>query len=350
MKKLFVVFVLIVVVILGAKLGVSLYLDQKVLIQAPKIFLVAKGDSLSKVSRQLHQAGIIRQPKVFLKLGQLYGYDKKLRYGEYQILASDTHQDVFNKIVSGKNYRYKITFVEGDHHYRYAQQVEEMGLGSAKDFLKVSRDPMVIKSLLGVRIKNLEGYLFPDTYSFAKTDGVSTIIKTMVKRLLSQTTSLDLKNQKMTRHEIITLASIIEKETGAIHERSLISSVFHNRLKKKMRLQTDPTIIYGILDKTGIETKNIRRRDITAKTSYNTYVINGLPPGPIANPGIESIRAAIQPENTEYLFFVSQNDGTHVFTKSYKAHLRAVKKYQLNPKMREGRSWRDLNKKKGVGQ
>jgi UPF0755 protein len=141
------------------------------------------------------------------------------------------------------------------------------------------------------------------------------------------------------------LASIIEKETGAPQERRLISSVFHNRLKKNMKLQTDPTVIYGMAALSGSVPNNIRKSDLLRPSKYNTYVIYGLPPGPITNPGKLALIAALNPEQSEFLYFVSQNDGTHVFTKTYNDHINAVKKFQMNPAARAGKSWRDLNKK-----
>ncbi|HWU42748.1 MAG TPA: endolytic transglycosylase MltG, partial [Bdellovibrio sp.] len=137
-------------------------------------------------------------------------------------------------------------------------------------------------------------------------------------------------------------ASIIEKETGAPEERPLISSIFHNRLDKKMKLQTDPTIIYGKAEKTGKIVINITRADLTTPTRYNTYVIDGLPPTPIANPGREALLAAVKPAHSNYLFFVSKNDGTHIFSEDYKAHEKAVRSFQINAKAREGHSWREL--------
>jgi UPF0755 protein len=144
---------------------------------------------------------------------------------------------------------------------------------------------------------------------------------------------------------VITLASVVEKETGAPEERPVIASVFHNRLKKGMRLQSDPTILYGMLMKTGVMTKNIRKKDILAQTPYNTYTVRALPIGPIANPGKEAIKAVLNPGNTDFLYFVSRNDGTHVFSKTYEDHNKAVKAYQLNHRARKGKSWRDLKKR-----
>jgi UPF0755 protein len=150
---------------------------------------------------------------------------------------------------------------------------------------------------------------------------------------------------QMRVHDQVTLASVIEKETGAQGERQVISSVFHNRLNKKMKLQSDPTILYGILVETGVLKKNITKSDIHRPTPYNTYTVKALPMGPIANPGREALRAAVNPVESNYLYFVSRNDGTHVFSETYGNHNNAVKKFQLERKNRVGKSWRDLKKK-----
>lgn len=150
----------------------------------------------------------------------------------------------------------------------------------------------------------------------------------------------------MSRYEVLTLASMIEKETGAPQERPVISSVFHNRLTRKMKLQSDPTTIYGIWDHFD---GNLHKADMASDTPYNTYVVPALPLGPISNPGKASIQAALYPASTEYLYFVSHNDGTHEFTRTYEDHLSAVRKFQLDPKAREGKSWRDLAKRSEKG-
>ena len=150
---------------------------------------------------------------------------------------------------------------------------------------------------------------------------------------------------KLDRHEQVILASIVEKETGEPSERPIIASVFYNRMKKNMRLQTDPTILYGILDRTKVLKNNITKKDIQTKTRYNTYRISGLPYGPIASPGAKALEAVLNPASTEYYYFVSRNDGTHVFSQTYKQHQNAVRKFQLDRSMREGKSWRDRYQK-----
>ncbi|MEM7645438.1 MAG: endolytic transglycosylase MltG [Pseudomonadota bacterium] len=335
MKKVLALFFIVIGLGVGAKVALHMYLAQPTGLQKNALFWVKKGSSFNGVAQQLQKRGVVANASLFAKIGRFYGYDKKLKFGEYQMTSEMTYDDVYKKITSGDSFRYSVTFVEGDHIYDYARILEKKGLCKKKDFLALVKNTGFIKKILGERQKTLEGYLFPDTYSFSKVDGAKKMIKTMVSRFFTKTKSLGFSNSKLSRHQAVTLASIIEKETGAAFERPLISSVFHNRMKKKMRLQTDPTIIYGILDKTGREITNIRKKDIRAPTAYNTYVIKGLPPGPIANPGFESLKAALNPKKSDFLYFVSQNDGTHVFSKTYKAHQGAVRKYQLNPKRRQ---------------
>ncbi len=345
MKKILFFIVFLVIVAVSVKVSLHLYLNQNVGLNSPIIVTIKKGTSLTRVARMLSRERVIKFPKIFVKVGQLYGYGQSIKYGEYELNPNLTYHDVLDKIVSGDTYKYEVTFVEGDHMYKYATQLEEMGLTTKEKFFKVVKNKDLIKKWLGEDLSSFEGYLFPETYHFSKVDGAKTIVKTMVFKFLDEVKNINFSSSSLTRHELVTLASIVEKETGAPFERPLISSVFHNRIAKKMKLQTDPTIIYGILDKTGVEVRNIRKKDIMTPSLYNTYVIKGLPPGPIGNPGIESIRAAMNPAKSEYLFFVSQNDGTHVFTSTYKDHSKAVRKFQLDPKMREGKSWRDLKKR-----
>jgi UPF0755 protein len=346
MNKLISISIIVFLGVFIAVGGSQIFLGTQVSIQEEVIFEVNKGISLHHLAQKLAKEDIIKNPKIFARMAQVYGYARQIKHGEYLLLPQMSYRNLLEKLSSGDNYKYKLTHVEGDHMYRLAQQLEDLGLGAKSLFMGLFRDKDFIQSQLGEELISLEGYLFPDTYYFAKNDGAEKIVATMIARFKQAIAEIDFSRSAMSRHQVITLASIIEKETGAPFERNTISSVFHNRMKKGMRLQTDPTILYGMLLETGTDVMNIRKKDILRPTPYNTYVINGLPPGPIASPGIEAIKAALEPANTDYLFFVSQNDGTHVFTRNYGEHQKAVRKYQLDPKMREGKSWRDLNKSK----
>ncbi|MCJ8276022.1 MAG: endolytic transglycosylase MltG [Bdellovibrionales bacterium] len=347
MKKFFIFLIFALISLSAPVLYTYFYMNQAVLIASDKVIDIPKGASLYSVANILEKNNIIDQSKVFVKIGQFYGYQNKIKYGEYLISSNMSVSDVYQHLMSGENVKYSITLVEGENMYSFAQLLEKKNMGQAETFLRYFKDKKLIAELLGPNssVNSLEGYLFPDTYLFSKHDNELIKVKAMVNRFLEETKDLNFQAHGMDRHKLITLASIVEKETGAAFERRKISSVFHNRMKKKMRLQTDPTILYGILHETGKLTNNIRKKDIKKKTAYNTYVIKGLPPGPIASPGIEAIKAALNPDKTSYLYFVSRNDGTHVFTTNYKDHQNAVRKFQLNRKMREGRSWRDLKKK-----
>ena len=310
--------------------------------------LIPKGSTGSKVADILEENLIISSKRRFLAVGKILGYWKKIKVGEYLVSSEQTPLEIFGILTSGKSIQHSMTIQEGKNMYQIAEFVEKMSFATKAEILELTRDQSFIASL-GFNPplpETLEGYLFPDTYLFNRTNTPKEIVKTMVNRFFKEWTperQRQAKKIKLSMHEVVTLASVIEKETGAAHERKIISSVFHNRLKKRMRLQSDPTTIYGIWETFN---GNLRRKHLKQKTPFNTYTIYGLPKGPIANPGVHSIDAAMNPNHTKYLYFVSRNDGTHEFTTNLKAHLNAVRKFQLNRKARQGKSWRDLNKKK----
>jgi UPF0755 protein len=270
--------------------------------------------------------------------------------GEYALDRSMTPQEVLGVLVSGKSIQYPITFPEGSNVFEMAAALEAKGLYKAEEFLKAVRDPALIQKLLAIEVSSLEGYLFPETYNVTKFTPMNELIANMVQNFKNAYQTLEAQGSlapvQLARHELVTLASVVEKETGAPEERPLIASVFYNRLQKNMKLQSDPTIIYGIWVETGAYKQNISREDITRATRYNTYTVPRLPFGPIANPGRESLAAVMKPARSEYLYFVSKNDGTHIFTRTYEDHTRAVKDFQLNPAARQGTSWRDLKNKR----
>ncbi len=233
---------------------------------------------------------------------------------------------ILDMMVRGKTYLHKVTIPEGYNLRQIAVVISGAGFGTEEDFIKKTTDPSFVSNQ-GIEAESLEGYIYPDTYYFPKDESIEDIVSATVDRLwavFKPEWKERAKELGFSIHQIITLASIIEKETGDKHERELISSVFYNRLKKGMRLETDPTVIYGIKNFNG----NITRKHLSAKTPYNTYQIEGLPPGPIASPGYDSIKASLYPAETRYLFFVSKNDGTHYFSANFKEHNSAVNKYQ----------------------
>ena len=301
----------------------------------PIVFEVQKGQSTHQIAKNLFEQGLIYRPEVFKLYSQWTGQSGQIRAGEYRLSASMRMSEILSTITEGKGISYPITFPEGINLYEIADILESKQIVKKVDFFKASRDQDLIQKLLGQKLLSFEGYFFPETYHFEKQTEASVVIETMVQRFLSvyrDVMSIDGASSHLNRHDIVRLASIVEKETGLATERPRIASVFLNRLQKNMRLQSDPTIIYGILAKTGVLIKNIKKKDITTKNPYNTYVIKGLPLEPIANPGRLAIHAVVFPEKTDDLYFVSRNDGSHYFSKTYTEHKEAVRKFQLSSK------------------
>ena len=312
-----------------------------------KDFSISFGESGRKVSTRLEREGLIRSALFFRIYSKLQGRENQIKVGHYELSPHMSLAEIVEVISSGVSKSAQITFREGINTYEMAELVATTGLVTKEEFLAYVTDPKIVAKILGGERVSLEGYLYPDTYAYTKFSTIEDLIKPMVERMkrVIQNIIRPQLQGGWTVHEVLTLASIIERETGAAFERPLISSVFHNRLQKGMRLQTDPTIIYGIAHNTGRVIRNIRKKDIQSPTKYNTYVIKGLPPGPIGNPGHASILAALKPEASSFLYFVSRNNGTHKFSKTYKEHQRAIRKFQLSRKARKGKSWRDLKGK-----
>lgn len=303
-------------------------------------FTFETGQSVSILAEALERRGLISSALKFRLFARLQGYDRRLKAGEYGLKASMTPLEILALMQKGQVRLHRLTVPEGLTIPQIAAVVEKTGLAPAADIIARATDPAYVR-LQGVPAATLEGYLFPETYLFPKTVTADGIIAAMLQRFRS-TFSPDWERRAeelgLTPYEVVTLASIIEKETGDPSERPLIASVFHNRLKRGMRLETDPTVIYGIKDFDG----NLTRKHLEAPSPYNTYLNKGLPPGPIANPGKKAIEAALFPARTDYLFFVSKNNGSHQFSSNLADHNRAVQYYQLGP----GRSTRTNHKPK----
>ncbi|MBI5639889.1 MAG: endolytic transglycosylase MltG [Nitrospirae bacterium] len=276
---------------------------------------------------------LIRDKKVFLLIGRLTGATRKIRAGYYSIWLNMSPLDILRVLRRGRIIEYEIKVLEGDSVYEIADAFAQTGIISREDFMKLSKDPDFLASY-NIDAPGIEGYLFPDTYLVPKgvrpEDAIGLMIDRMREKysgtLLDKTTAIG-----MTEAEVLTLASIIEKEAVVDEERPLISAVYHNRLKKNMPLQADPTSIYSIKS----SREKITRADLQRKTPYNTYLIKGLPPGPIASPGLKSIIAALTPADVKYLYFVSNNDGTHNFSVTLGEHAEAVKAYRDKKRMKE---------------
>lgn len=295
----------------------------------PKIVSIPDGSTFQQVAALLEREQLIKSRSAFVLLGRSQSADRKIRAGEYELNAGMAPAEILSKLLSGQVVLHPFTIPEGLTMAQIAEIVSQQGLADRDELMRLVRDRAFIASL-GIQADTLEGYLYPDTYKFPKSAKAKDIVTTMVEHL-RQVYGLDLQARaqelNLTQHEVLTLASVIEKETGANEEREEISAVFHNRLKKRIPLQSDPTVIYGLPAFDG----NIRKKDLSSPSPYNTYRVAGLPPGPIANPGIQAIRAALYPSNSRALYFVSKNDGTHQFSATLTEHNQAVEKYQKRP-------------------
>lgn len=301
-------------------------------------FTVHSGDTFGKINQRLANQEIISNTRVFHYYAKFKGALTKFRAGNYTIPRGATMSKVLDTLVYGQPNLTSITIPEGKNMYEVARMLEAAGITSEKEFLEVVQHPDVI-SILKINATSLEGYLYPETYRFAPNTPAKTVAKTMIDLFNRKTQDIDFSHPFLNKHQVIILASVVEKETGAKIERPAIAGVFTNRLKKRMRLESDPTTIYGIWKR---YTGNIKKADLLELTPYNTYKVPALPQGPISNPSLEAIQAVLNPQDHDYLFFVSKNDGTHVFTRNYKDHLQAVNDYQVNSRARKGKSWRNL--------
>jgi UPF0755 protein len=287
---------------------------------------IPEGATLGETSRLLQENGVVKFPAAFSRVARLLGRDRGIRAGEYALHSSMSPREVLQRLCSGEVVLHKVTVPEGLTVGQIAGLLEEKGLASRAEILAASREAATIRAL-GFDGDSLEGYLFPDTYRFPLGLSAGEILKAMAKRfhaVYGPAWRERQAEQRMCLHEVVTLASIVEKETGSREEMPLIASVMRNRLRAGIPLQCDPTVIYGIEGFDG----NLTREHIQKPGPYNTYMNQGLPPGPICNPGQDALQAVLYPADTAYLYFVSKNDGTHRFSSTLEEHNRAVEKYQ----------------------
>ena len=255
------------------------------------------------------------------------GYGTNIKAGEYRLNSNMSPLMILDILSRGAVVIHHVTFPEGFTRKQIAAVLDKEGLIDRDEFLKLTGDADVAKSY-GISCPNLEGFLYPDTYQLRWGQTTKSVIDMLVSQFWKVISPLRGRMEElgMTVEQVVILASIVEKETGRPEERPVVASVFLNRLKKGNRLESDPTVIYGMDNFDG----NLTKKDLLSYTPYNTYVIEGLPPGAIANPGEEAIRAVLYPAETEYLYFVSKNDGSHHFSKTLSEHKQAVKVYQKN--------------------
>jgi UPF0755 protein len=292
--------------------------------QKEEIFIVKKGTGLKSVATELERRKLIKSKDLFIFWALLKGGSRDLKAGEYSLNQSMSSITIFTILASGAVKTHPLTIPEGLAAEQIADILAQKGLVDKREFMALAMDKNLAASC-HIDGQSLEGYLFPDTYLLSRDMGARQIIDLMIKRFWDIFSNLKKGHETpLSLREIVTLASIVEKETGLAEERPLIASVFLNRLKRRMRLESDPTVIYGLKDFDG----NLTKKDLQSPSPYNTYRNRGLPPGPIANPGRESLKAVINPAQTDYLYFVSRNDGSHYFSTTLREHNRAVIRYQ----------------------
>jgi UPF0755 protein len=281
------------------------------------------GSSARRIAIDLEKAGIVRNRYAFLLWRTLHG-SKPLKAGEYSFDHPAKVGEVYDRIARGDIYARVVVVPEGFNMFDIAAAIEEAGLGKREDFLQVARTETSLVRDLDPEAPSLEGYLFPDTYRFTRTQSAHDMAAVMVHRFRQAAREAGLTQDF---HNVVTMASIVEKETGAPEERPKVASVFYNRLEKNMVLATDPSVIYAALLNNRYR-GTIYQSDLHFDSPYNTYRSPGLPPGPISNPGKASLLAALHPENTRYLYFVSDNQGHHKFSRTEAEHARNVAAYR----------------------
>jgi peptidoglycan lytic transglycosylase G len=287
--------------------------------------LLRPGWSTRHIAQALQRQGVIRSSAAFLMLQYAEGV-KTLKAGEYKFDEPASALDVWRRLVRGDVYARTVVVPEGYNIYDIAAAVEQAGLGSADDFITVAKGDTFLVRDLDPNAKTLEGYLFPDTYQFTRIDTAHDIAAAMVHRFRQEAQKIGLLgNPNM--HRTVTMASIVEKETAVPEERPLVASVYYNRLGKNMLLAADPTVIYAAL-LAGRYRGTIYQSDLQFDSPYNTYKYPGLPPGPIANPGVASLEAALHPAQSDFFYFVSDNNGHHRFARSPAEHARNVASYR----------------------
>ncbi len=294
------------------------------------LFEISKGSSFKTIAQDLERHGLIRSKDAFYILAWYKEELASIKAGEYKLSPAMTPDEILEILVSGKVVRHLVTIPEGYNMFQIARLLERGGLLKKKAFIKVCTDWDFLRKS-GIQEDSAEGYLFPESYYLSKSSTPKEIAQTFIGQFWKvwKDNGFDkrVKELNSSVHEVVTLASIVELEAAVSEEKPIIASVFWNRLRRGIPLQADPTVKYGVLIEKKIKKRKLTWRDLRKSTPYNTYTLKGLPKGPIANPGIDSLRAVLYPKKTDYLYFVSKGNGKHYFSKTLKEHNRAVDKY-----------------------
>ena len=313
--------ILLVALLTAGWLAYSLY--QPIGPLTEKFVLVRPGSSARRIATDLQNAGLVRSSSAFLAF-HYYRGRPPLKAGEYRFDHAADAFEVHDRLARGDIVIHAVLIPQGYNLFEVAAAIEATGLGTQQQFLDLARSDLALISDLDPSARSLEGYLFPDTYHFTRTQSLHDIAATMVRRFRQEARSLGLDSNF---HTVVTLASIVEKETAAPEERPVVAGVFQNRMSRDMLLATDPSVVYAAL-LAGRYRGVIHQSDLDFDSPYNTYRYPGLPPGPIANPGRSSRQAAMHPAHTDYYFFVSDNQGRHRFAATAQEHARNVARYR----------------------
>jgi peptidoglycan lytic transglycosylase G len=335
-KKLLLSLLVVVVLVGGGAAAFVFYMVNR--IQQPykgfsaseRFVEIPSGTGTAEIRRRLVEAGVVSDELAFRAALMWTGQSRALKAGEYRFDRPMSVVDVVEKLARGDVYGHPITFPEGLTIREMAEIVEAHGFGKADEFIKAAHDGSLVNDL-DPAAKDLEGYLFPETYTLPRGTPVATLVSLMVERFRDTYTTLEAKRSgqaDLSTRQIVTLASLVEKETGKAEERPLVAAVYRNRLDKNMAMQADPTVVYALVQ-AGTYDGNIRKRDLSFDSPYNTYKYAGLPPGPIASPGRAALEAAVAPADVDYLYFVSRNDGSHAFAETLAKHNANVQEYQV---------------------
>jgi UPF0755 protein len=335
-KRLLLALIVLVIAAVAAAAAFAVYTLNRIrepykgFSEAEQFVEIPAGAGAAEIRRRLVDSGVVVDEWAFRAALAWTGQGRALKAGEYRFDRPMSIADVIDKIARGEVYVHPITFPEGLTIREMAKVFESTGLGTAAAFIEAAGNASLVNDL-DPAAQDLEGYLFPETYTIPRGTPVSKLIATMVERFRS--TYRDLERQRagepdLSTRQIVTLASLVEKETGKADERPVVAAVYRNRIARNMPMQADPTVVYALV-KAGTYDGNIRKRDLEFDSPYNTYKYSGLPPGPIASPGRAAIEAALAPANVDYLYFVSRNDGSHVFAETLAEHNANVYEHQV---------------------
>jgi peptidoglycan lytic transglycosylase G len=316
LRKLF-TFLLLVIFVVGGLLAWAMLVPTKP--SEPKFVLLRPGYSTRRIANELKNAGVIHSSSGFL-IWHYFHRGHSLKAGEYRFERSADVREIHSRLARGDIYVHTVVIPEGFTMFDVAQTVQDAGVGTREEFLNLAKSDVTLIADLDPQATSLEGYLFPDTYQFTRAQNLSEVVREMVKRFRREASAIGLNTDV---HRVVTMASIVEKETAVPEERPMVASVYYNRLAKGIALDADPSVIYAkLLD--GTYQGGLHHGDTQVNSPYNTYRRVGLPPGPIGNPGRSALEAAMHPATSDFFYFVSDGNGHHRFARSLDEHNRNV--------------------------